>query len=111
MNREFGIGWQLAVSLKSSPKQGTCKQYFLIIQIKTMKVKQAVNTLATRMQKPTPRFFQKLRNIGVAVAAIAGTLLAAPVALPAVLVKVAGYLAVAGGVMGTVSQTAVKNDK
>ncbi|HYM93114.1 MAG TPA: hypothetical protein VET23_03170 [Chitinophagaceae bacterium] len=76
-----------------------------------MKVKQAVNTVATRMQKPTPKFFQKLRNAGVAVAAIAGTLLAAPVALPAVLVKLAGYLTVAGGVMGAVSQTAVKNDR
>lgn len=76
-----------------------------------MKIKQAVNTVTTRMQKPTPRFFKKLRNIGVAMAAIAGTLLAAPVALPAIFIKVAGYLAVAGGVMGTVSQTAVKGDE
>jgi hypothetical protein len=84
---------------------------FLIIQIKKMRVKQAVKTVTTRIQKPTPKFFQKLRNVGVVVAAIAGTILAAPVALPAVLVKLAGYLTVAGGVMGAVSQTAVKGDK
>lgn len=76
-----------------------------------MKVKQAVNTVVTRMQKPTPKFFQKLRNTGVVIAAIAGTILAAPVALPVMLVKLAGYLTVAGGVMGAVSQTAVKDEK
>lgn len=63
------------------------------------------------MQKPTPTFFKKLRNIGLALAAISATLLTAPVALPAVLVKIAGYLAVAGGVMSTISQTAVKMEK
>lgn len=63
------------------------------------------------MKKPTPRFFQTLRNAGLAVAAIGTTLLTAPVALPAVVVKIAGYLAVAGAVASTISQTAVKNEK
>lgn len=63
------------------------------------------------MQKPTPSFFKKIRNIGLALAAISATLLTAPVALPAVVVKIAGYLAVAGGVMSTISQTAVKMEK
>lgn len=76
-----------------------------------MSVKKTISNVTTRITQPTPKFFQKLRNIGVAIAAVAGTVLAAPVALPAVLTKIVGYLAVAGGVMGTVSQTAVHDDK
>ena len=70
-------------------------------------MKQIVN----RLQKPTPTFFKKIRNIGLALAAVSATILASPVALPVLLVKIAGYLAVAGGVMSTVSQTAVKMEK
>ncbi len=62
------------------------------------------------MQRPTPKFFQKVRNVGLSLAAIGASILAAPVALPAVLLKIAGYLAVAGSVAGTVSQAAVKNE-
>jgi hypothetical protein len=63
-----------------------------------------------RVNAPTPRFFKKVRNIGIALAAISGTLLTAPVALPAVLLKVAGYLAVASSVASAVSQTAVEGE-
>lgn len=66
--------------------------------------------LIDRVQSPTPKFFKKLRNIGLALAAIAGTIIAAPIALPAVLVKVAGYLVVAGGVLSGASQTAVEGE-
>jgi uncharacterized membrane protein HdeD (DUF308 family) len=66
--------------------------------------------IVQRVQSPTPNFFKKVRNAGLTLAAVGTTLLTAPVALPAVLVKIAGYLAVAGGVAGTVSQTAVKSD-
>jgi len=60
-----------------------------------------------RATAPTPKFFKKLRNIGLALAAVATTIVAAPVTLPAVVIKIAGYLAVAGGIAGAVSQTAV----
>ncbi len=63
-----------------------------------------------RAAAPTPKFFKKLRNIGLALAAVAGTIVAAPIALPAVIVKVAGYLAVASGVLSAVSQTAVEGE-
>jgi len=63
------------------------------------------------MQKPTPSFFKKIRNIGLALAAISATILTAPVALPVLVVQIAGYLAVAGGVMSTISQSAVKMEK
>ncbi|MDX2190414.1 MAG: hypothetical protein SFY32_11170 [Bacteroidota bacterium] len=63
-----------------------------------------------RAKAPTPKFFKILRTVGLSLAAIGGSLLAAPVALPAGLVAVAGYLTVAGGVIGAVSQTAVENE-
>jgi ABC-type xylose transport system permease subunit len=66
--------------------------------------------LQDRVNAPTPKFFRVLRNIGLALAATGGALLAAPVALPAGVVTVAGYLAVAGGVMTAVSQTAVQGE-
>lgn len=69
-----------------------------------------MKNILQRAKAPTPSFFKKLRNIGLAVAAIAGTIIAAPVALPAVVIKIAGYLVVAGGVLSGASQTAVKNE-
>ena len=69
-----------------------------------------MKTVIERAKAPTPGFFKKLRNIGLILAAISGTLLAAPVALPAVVIQVAGYLAVAGTVASAVSQTAVDED-
>ena len=69
-----------------------------------------MNQLIDRIQSPTPKFFKKLRNIGLILATISGTIVAAPVALPAVIIKVAGYLAVASGVASAVSQTAVEGE-
>lgn len=57
-----------------------------------------------RAKAPTPKFFKVLRNIGLALAAVGGTILAAPVALPIVISSIGGYLAVAGGVLSAVSQ-------
>ena len=63
-----------------------------------------------RITSPTPSFFSKLRNIGLVLAAISTTLATAPLALPAIVVKIAGYLAVAAGIASAVSQTAVPNE-
>ena len=57
-----------------------------------------------RVKAPTPKFFKVLRNIGLALAAVGGTVLSAPVALPVVITSIGGYLAVAGGVLSAVSQ-------
>lgn len=57
-----------------------------------------------RAKAPTPKFFKVLRNIGLVVASVGGTILAAPVALPVLITTVGGYLAVAGGVVSAVSQ-------
>lgn len=70
-----------------------------------------MNTVMNRMQQETPKFFRKLRDAGIVLAAISAALLTTPVALPAIVIKIAGYLAVAGSVMGGVSQAAVKNEQ
>ena len=67
--------------------------------------------LIERVKAPTPKFFRILRNIGLTLAAVGGAILASPVALPAALLTVAGYVAVAGGVMTAVSQTVVEGER
>lgn len=66
-----------------------------------------MNTIINRATAPTPKFFKVLRNIGLALATIGGAILTSPVVLPAVVVTVGGYLAVAGGVLSAVSQLTV----
>jgi hypothetical protein len=63
--------------------------------------------LVQRAKAPTPKFFKILRSIGLALLAISGTVIAAPIVLPATVVTVAGYVAVAGGVISAVSQITV----
>lgn len=67
--------------------------------------------LVKRAQAPTSKFFKVLRNVGLVLAVIGGTILAAPIALPVVLTSVGGYLVVAGGVASAVSQLTVKEDE
>ncbi|WP_243392583.1 hypothetical protein [Solitalea longa] len=62
-----------------------------------------------RVKSPTPKFFRKIRTIGLMIGAVGGALLAAPVALPAVVGTIAGYLATIGVVASAVSQTAVRD--
>ncbi|WP_205511530.1 hypothetical protein [Longitalea arenae] len=70
-----------------------------------------MSNIINRMQDTTPKFFKILRNIGVALAAVSAALLASPVALPTIVTDIASYLAVAGSVMGAVSQSAVLNEE
>ncbi|WP_100612933.1 hypothetical protein [Confluentibacter lentus] len=63
-----------------------------------------------RASAPTPKFFKVLRTVGLALAAVGGTILAAPVALPVIVTTIGGYVAVAGGVLTTVSQLTTTND-
>lgn len=69
-----------------------------------------MNKIISRAIAPTPPFFKKVRNVGLILAAIAATVLNAPIALPAIVLKIAGYVAVASGVASAVSQTAVTSD-
>ncbi|RVT75363.1 hypothetical protein EOD40_11410 [Flavobacterium sufflavum] len=63
-----------------------------------------MNKIIERATAPTPKFFKVLRNIGLAMAAVGGTILAAPIVLPVVVTSIGGYLAVAGGVISAISQ-------
>jgi hypothetical protein len=60
--------------------------------------------LVKRIKGPTPKFFRVLRTIGLALAAVGGTILTAPVALPVIIGSIGGYIAVVGGVLSAVSQ-------
>jgi hypothetical protein len=66
--------------------------------------------LKKRVQSPTPRFFKKVRNIGLILAAASGAIIAAPVALPTVVIQAAVYLAVGSSVASAISQTAIKSE-
>ncbi|WP_310554839.1 hypothetical protein [Flavobacterium sp.] len=67
--------------------------------------------IINRAKAPTPKFFKVLRNIGLVLAAVGGTILAAPIALPVVITSIGGYLAVVGGVVSAVSQLTTKEDE
>lgn len=67
--------------------------------------------LTKRMKAPCPPFFKKLRTIGLLIAAGSAAVLTAPVALPLVLIKIASYAAVAGGVATAVSQATMCGDE
>ena len=66
-------------------------------------------SLIKRVTAPTPKIFRIIRTVGLCLAATGGAILAAP-AMPAILVTVAGYLTVAGGIMTAVSQIAVEGE-
>lgn len=67
--------------------------------------------LVSRVQEPTPKWFRIVRNIGLALSAVGGVLVAAPVDLPAAVVSVGGYLLLGGTIIGAVSQTAVSAEE
>lgn len=67
-------------------------------------------TIVKRAKAPTPKFFKVLRNIGLSLAAVGGTILAAPITLPVIVSSIGGYLAVVGGVLSAVSQITTIND-
>ena len=61
--------------------------------------------LNERFTSPTPKFYRKLRNFGLGLAAAGGAILASPIALPTAIVAIGGYLIVAGTVASTVAQS------
>jgi hypothetical protein len=73
--------------------------------------KNEIMKITDRVKASTPKFFKVLRNIGLALAAVGGTILAAPIALPVVVTMVGGYLAVAGGVVSAVSQLTTSDEE
>lgn len=69
-----------------------------------------LKSFGKRCQADTPPFFKKLRNVGLIVAAVGSTILAAPVAVPAIVTSIGGYMILGGTVMTAVSQAAVDEE-
>lgn len=63
--------------------------------------------ITNRIKSPTPKFFKKIRTIGLTLGAVGGAILTAPITLPATVISIAGYLATAGLVASAISSTAV----
>lgn len=74
-------------------------------------MKQRNLNLISRIEAPTPKWFRIVRNLGLALSAVGGVLVAAPVALPAGIVTIGGYLLLGGSIIGAVSQTAVSAEE
>jgi hypothetical protein len=66
--------------------------------------------LMKRVTSTTPQWFRYIRNAGLVLTAISTTVATCGVGLPAIIVTVAGYCAVAGAVATAVSQTAVEQE-
>ena len=66
--------------------------------------------IVNRVTSPTPKFFKVLRNVGLALAAVGGTILAAPITLPVLVTTIGGYMAIAGGVLTATSQLTTTDD-
>jgi len=72
------------------------------------KIKKTASELKTRWNSETPQFWKKVQKIGVVAGAIGGVIVASPVALPAALVTLSGYLLLAGSVTATLAQLTVE---
>ena len=66
--------------------------------------------LKERWNSNTPKFWKKVQKIGVACGIVGAALVSAPIALPAAIVSVSGYLIVAGSLTAALSQL-TKEDK
>ena len=66
--------------------------------------------IVERYKMPTPKFFKILRNIGIALATAGGAIIAAPIAIPSLVVTIATYMTVVGTVATAVSQAVVKDE-
>lgn len=67
--------------------------------------------LVERVKSPTPKWFKTLRTLGIVMASVGAAIVASPVALPTALVSAAGYLVLGGGIISSVSQTAVQAEE
>lgn len=66
--------------------------------------------LIDRLKASTPKFFRVLRNVGLGLAAAGGILVASPIAIPALVVTIGGYMIVAGSVATAVSQAVTTSE-
>jgi hypothetical protein len=67
--------------------------------------------LIERAKAPTPKFFITLRNIGLLISGIGASILSSGAALPAVIIKIAGFMLAGGLAASGVSQTVTKEEE
>jgi ABC-type xylose transport system permease subunit len=58
----------------------------------------------------TPKFWRKVQKISIIIGAVAGVIISAPIALPAVVVTLSGYAITAGTVAATLSQLTIEDN-
>lgn len=69
------------------------------------------DSVVKRWKFLTPKFWKKVQKIGIIIGGLGATILAAPIAIPASITALAGYLALAGSVAATLSQLTVDDQK
>ena len=67
--------------------------------------------LKERWNSKTPTFWKKVQKIGVACGIVGAAIVSAPIALPAAVVSVSGYLIVAGSLTAALSQLTKDDSK
>lgn len=65
--------------------------------------------LKGRWKSRTPRFWKKVQRVAIVLSTAAAMIVAAPIALPAAVITVAGYVVTAGTVAATLSQLTVED--
>ncbi|MBN3582506.1 hypothetical protein JYB64_08900 [Algoriphagus aestuarii] len=64
-----------------------------------------------RASAPTPPFFQKVKKIGLIIAAVGTAVITAPGSIPAILLTYAGYAITAGTVLVSIAQLTVDEER
>jgi hypothetical protein len=66
-----------------------------------------------RLSQPTPKYFRKIRNIGLLLAGIGTAIVTLPVSLPAIVVTVATYGIAVGTSISTIASLVkkIENDE
>lgn len=62
-----------------------------------------------RITAKSPKLFQRITKVCVALGVVGGAILAAPVSLPLLITTIGGYLVVAGSIGASVSKLTVKD--
>jgi hypothetical protein len=68
------------------------------------------SSVAQRIKAPTPKFFRKLRTIGLIIGGVGAALLASPTVLPEAVMCLSGYLVTAGAILAAVCQTTKESE-
>ena len=69
-----------------------------------------LTSIRERAQTETPPFFKKLRLIGLVAVTIGTTIIMSPIAVPAALTTIAGYILLGGTVLSAVSQVTINEE-